>query len=57
MGATTNKEIVRGLGVEPWEGRVGVIDDLVSPDYVGHDPSQPDMHGPNAGGVKGFITT
>jgi steroid delta-isomerase-like uncharacterized protein len=55
MGAATNKEIVRRLGVEPWEGNVGVIDELVTSDYVGHDPSQPDLHGPD--GVKGFITT
>ena len=55
MGASTNKDIVRRLGVEPWEGNVGVIDDLVSADYVGHDPAQPDMHGP--AGVKTFITT
>jgi steroid delta-isomerase-like uncharacterized protein len=54
MGAT-NKDIVRRLGVEPWEGNLGVIDELVSPDYVGHDPSQPDLLGPD--GVKGFITT
>jgi steroid delta-isomerase-like uncharacterized protein len=55
MGATTNKEIVRRLGVEPWEGNVGVIDELVAPDYIGHDPSQPELHGPD--GVKGFVTT
>jgi steroid delta-isomerase-like uncharacterized protein len=55
MGASTNKEIVRRLGIEPWEGNVGVIDELVSTDYIGHDPAQPDMHGPE--GVKAFITT
>jgi steroid delta-isomerase-like uncharacterized protein len=32
-----------------------VIDELVAPDYVGHDPSQPELHGPE--GVKGFVTT
>ena len=51
----TNKEIVRRLWVEPWEGKMGVIDELVAPDYVGHDPSQPELHGPD--GVKGFVTT
>ena len=51
----TNKEIVRRLWVEPWEGKMGVIDELVAPDYVGHDPSQPELHGPE--GVKGFITS
>ena len=44
MGAA-NKDIVRRLGVEPWEGNLGVIDELVAPDYVGHDPSQPDLIG------------
>ena len=56
MSADANKEIVRRLGVEPWEGNIGVIDELVTPDYVGHDPSQPeDMRGPE--GVKQFVTT
>ena len=54
MSADTNKEIVRRLGVEPWEGKLGVIDELVAPDYVGHDPAQPEMHGPE--GIKQFIT-
>ena len=54
-GADTNKEIVRRVGVEPWEGNLGVIDELVATDYVGHDPSQPELHGPD--GVKGFVTT
>ena len=54
MSADTNKEIVRRLGVEPWEGNLGVIDELVTTDYVGHDPAQPDMQGPD--GIKEFIT-
>jgi steroid delta-isomerase-like uncharacterized protein len=54
VSADTNKEIVRRLGVEPWEGNLGVIDELVAPDYVGHDPAQPEMHGPE--GIKEFIT-
>jgi steroid delta-isomerase-like uncharacterized protein len=54
VSADTNKEIVRRLGVEPWEGNLGVIDELVAPDYVGHDPAQPEMHGPQ--GIKEFIT-
>ena len=36
------------------EGNLGVIDELVAPDYVGHDPAQPEMHGPE--GIKQFIT-
>jgi steroid delta-isomerase-like uncharacterized protein len=55
VSADTNKEIVRRLGVEPWEGNVGVIDELVAADYVGHDPAQPEMHGPE--GIKEFVTT
>jgi steroid delta-isomerase-like uncharacterized protein len=54
VSADTNKEIVRRLGVEPWEGNLDVIDELVAPDYVGHDPAQPEMHGPE--GIKEFIT-
>ena len=55
MSTDTNKDIVRRVGVEPWEGNPGVIDELVASDYVGHDPAQPDMHGPE--GVKEFVTT
>jgi steroid delta-isomerase-like uncharacterized protein len=56
VSTDTNKEIVRRLGVEPWEGNIGVIDELVAADYVGHDPSQPeDMRGPE--GVRQFVTT
>jgi len=54
VSADTNKEIVRRLGVEPWEGNLGVIDELVASNYVGHDPAQPDMQGPE--GIKEFIT-
>src|SRR5947199_5825053 len=54
VSAESNKEIVRRLGVEPWEGKMGVIDEVVSPGYVGHDPAQPTLQGPD--GIKGFIT-
>jgi steroid delta-isomerase-like uncharacterized protein len=54
VSADTNKEIVRRLGVEPWEGNLGVIDELVAPNYVGHDPAMPDQQGPE--GIKEFIT-
>lgn len=54
MSADTNKEIVRRLGVEPWGGNLAVIDELVAPGYVGHDPAAPDQQGP--GGVKDFVT-
>jgi len=55
VSTDTNKEIVRRLGVEPWEGNLGVIDELVAADYVGHDPAQPELHGPD--GIREFITT
>jgi steroid delta-isomerase-like uncharacterized protein len=54
MSADANKKIVRRLVVEPWEGNLGVIDELVASNYVGHDPAQPDMQGPE--GIKEFIT-
>jgi steroid delta-isomerase-like uncharacterized protein len=54
VSADTNKEIVRRLVVEPWEGNFDVIEELVAPNYVGHDPAQPDMQGPQ--GIKEFIT-
>ena len=54
MSADANKKMVRRLVVEPWEGNLGVIDELVASNYVGHDPAQPDMQGPE--GIKEFIT-
>ena len=54
VSADTSKEIVRRLVVEPWDGDFGVIDELVAPNYVGHDPAQPDTQGPQ--GIKEFIT-
>jgi predicted ester cyclase len=37
----TNKEIVRRSAEEPWEN-MDVLDELLSDDYVGYDPSQPE---------------
>jgi len=54
LSADANKEIVRRLTIEPWEGHLGVIDEYVAPDYVGHDPSIPDLQGPD--GMKEFVT-
>ena len=40
-------EIVRRLWEEPWKGNWDVIETFVSPDYVGHDPSEPEpIRGP-----------
>jgi steroid delta-isomerase-like uncharacterized protein len=49
-----NKEVVRRVGVEPWEGNLSVVDELVSTNYVGHDPTTPDHLGPSA--VKEFVS-
>ncbi len=36
------KQIVKRLLEEPWTGSFDVIDEFVSPTYVGYDPSQPE---------------
>ena len=48
----SNKDIVRRVTEEPWTGDYSAIDELVAPDFVGHDPAQPDIGGPQ--GVKEF---
>ena len=55
MSSDANKDVVRRLATEPWEGNMAVIDEVVAPNYVGHDPSQPEVRG--ADGVRQFITT
>ena len=48
------KEIVRRFYEEPWSGDFSVIDELVSPDYVAHDPAEPEpIRGP--AGAKGNV--
>jgi steroid delta-isomerase-like uncharacterized protein len=48
------KEIVRQLFEEPWKGNLDVIDKYVAPEYVGHDPSEPDpIRGPE--GFRTFV--
>jgi predicted ester cyclase len=39
--SAANKEIVRRALEEPWRN-LDVLDELVSSDYVGHDPAQPE---------------
>lgn len=40
---SANKEIVRRLVDEVWGNRnLKIIDELIAPDYVGHDPTQPE---------------
>ena len=51
MSAGTNKELVRRLGVEPWEGNLGVIDeqlaegDLVASRWTGRGTHQGELMG------------
>lgn len=49
------KEIVRRYVEEPWTKGVDVLDELVSPDFVGYDPTSPE---PIRGiqGAKDFTT-
>src|SRR5436190_13740219 len=48
--AADNKEIVRRVLEDVWKDP-GVVDELVSPDYVGYDPALPEpIRGPQ--GVK-----
>jgi len=43
------KEIVRRLFEEPWKGGWDVIEEFVSPDFIGHDPAEPEpIRGPAA---------
>ena len=48
------KEIVKRLIEEPWTGSFDVIDELVSPDFVGYDAAEPEpIRGP--AGVKANV--
>jgi predicted ester cyclase len=48
------KEIVKRLIEEPWTGSFDVIDELVSPGFVGYDAAEPEpIRGP--GGVKANV--
>jgi steroid delta-isomerase-like uncharacterized protein len=50
------KDVVRRLIEEPWRGNVDIIDELVAPNYVAHDASEPEpIRGPE--GVKANIRT
>lgn len=41
------KLIVKRLFEEPWKGNFDVIDEFVAPNYVGHDPAEPEpIRGP-----------
>ena len=41
------KLIVKRLFEEPWKGNFEVIDEFVAPNYVGHDPAEPEpIRGP-----------
>jgi steroid delta-isomerase-like uncharacterized protein len=52
---SANKEIVRRLVEGVWTDRnLAIIDELVAPDYVGHDPTQPEPIRGSAG-YKQFV--
>jgi len=41
------KLMVKRLFEEPWKGNFDVIDEFVAPNYVGHDPAEPEpIRGP-----------
>jgi steroid delta-isomerase-like uncharacterized protein len=41
------KKIVRQAIEEPWRGNLDLLDELVAPDYVGHDAAEPEpIRGP-----------
>ena len=56
MSSEQNKTIVRRLLEEPWKGDLGVVDELIDRNYVGHDPSIPEpLRGPD--GFKENVST
>jgi predicted ester cyclase len=56
MSSEQNKTIVRRLLEEPWKGNLGVVDELIDRNYVGHDPSIPEpLRGPD--GFKENVST
>lgn len=52
---SANKEIVRRLVNGVWADRnLAIVDELIAPDYVGHDPTQPEpIRGPE--GYRQFV--
>ena len=57
MSTEENKALIRRIVEELWnQGNLGLADELVAPDYVGHDPTSPDEHrGPE--GLKQYVAT
>jgi hypothetical protein len=56
MSSEQNKAIVRRLLEEPWKGDLGVVDEFIDRNYVGHDPSLTEPpHGPD--GFKENVAT
>jgi steroid delta-isomerase-like uncharacterized protein len=54
MSSEENREIVRRFwGV--WEGNIGLVDELVAPDYINHSPGMPGQpEGPE--GIKAVVS-
>jgi len=54
MSAEENKEIVRRFWGVWEEGNIGLVDELVGPDYVNHSPGMPNQpQGPE--GIKAIV--
>jgi steroid delta-isomerase-like uncharacterized protein len=54
MSAEENKAIVRRFWGVWEEGNIGLVDELLAPDYINHTPASPDQPtGPE--GVKGVV--
>ena len=55
MSAKENKEIVRRFWGVWEEGNIGLVDELVGPDYVNHNPGMPNQpEGPE--GIKVVVS-
>jgi steroid delta-isomerase-like uncharacterized protein len=55
MSAEENKEIVRRFWGVWEEGKLGLVDELLAPDYVNHSPGMPGQpEGPE--GVKAIVS-
>ena len=57
MSAEENKRIVRHLFEEAMNrGNLGVVDEVVAPDYVDHDPANPSDLPPGPEGLKQLMS-
>ena len=55
MGVEENKALARRSIEEPWnQHRMETIDELTAPDFVSHDPANPEVRGPE--GLKQLVS-